>query len=60
MEDFTRRENIPLWDDHSNATVSRKLVDFEHQVSAIEQGPDEQDRWQGDIVKVAGGRVCHS
>ena len=60
MEDFFGYENVPLRNDDSDATVPRKLVDFENKVSAAEQGPDEQDGWQRFIAEVAGGRVCHT
>jgi len=60
MKGLVEHKGIPLRDDHPNAAVSRKLVDFESEVSTIEQWPDEQDRRQGFIVEVAGGRVSYS
>ena len=36
MEDFFGYENVPLRNDDSDATVPRKLVDFESKVSAAE------------------------
>jgi hypothetical protein len=60
MEGIVRHENMPLRNDNSNATVPRKLINLESEVSAAEHGPDEQNRWQRFIAEVAGGRVGHS